>query len=235
MARERYLRGISEEELRPDPKPVQQPQTPKSWLENFWYHHKIGVLIGGFFLVALIIIIAQMVTRERPDYTAVMVTETALLPDKVAYLEQVLAQYGEDVNGDGEVVVQINNLYLGANAYTNQNTNLQALQIQLFTGDTLLYIYDPAYEARLTKAGKDGAHSFLKELQLTADGVSEDKLSWSWEKHPRREQDVFLSALPQDLRFGVRYAVTDDEESEAEYAQIVKLLKAFATNQPTAK
>ena len=96
MARERYLRGISEEELRPDPKPIVQPQTPKSWLENFWYHHKVGIMIVSVTLFALIVIIVQTVTRVRPDYTAVLVTENALMAEEVAYLEKVLAELSLD-------------------------------------------------------------------------------------------------------------------------------------------
>lgn len=235
MARERYLRGISEEELRPDPKPIQQPQTPKSWLENFWYHHKVGVIVGGFTLIALVILIVHTVTRERPDYTAVLVTENALLSEEVAYLEQVLAEYGEDVNGDGEIVVQINNLFLGGKQYANQDVNAQSLQVQLITGDTLLYLYEPMYEERLTAVGRDNAHCFLTELPFSAEGVRDNKLSWNWAGHTRREQDVVFETFPRDLCFGVRYAVPDDEESAAEYAQVTKLLEAFAAEQPTAK
>ncbi len=235
MARERYLRGISEEELRPDPKPIEQPWTPKSWLENFWYHHKVGILIGGFTLIALVILIVQTATRERPDYTAVLVTENALLSEEVAYLEQVLAQYGEDVNGDGEIVVQINNLFLGGKQYANQDANAQSLQMQLITGDTLLYLYEPAYEERLTAVGRDNAHCFLTELSLSAKGMCDNKLSWNWAGHTRREQDVILVNFPKELCFGVRYAVPDDEKSAQEYAQIIKLLEAFATEQPTAQ
>lgn len=235
MARERYLRGISEEELRPDPRPVEISRTPRSWLENFWYHHKIGILIGGFTLIALVILIVQTVTRERPDYTAVMVTENALLSEEVTYLEQVLAGYGEDVNGDGEVVVQINNLFLGGKQYANQDVNAQSLQMQLITGDTLLYLYEPAYEERLTAVGRDNAHCFLTELSLSAEGMRDNKLSWNWAGHTRREQDVILATYPRDLCFGVRYAVPDDEESAAEREQVIKLLEAFAAERPTAQ
>ena len=235
MARERYLRGISEEELRPDPKPIQQPQTPKSWLENFWYHHKIGVLVGGFALIALVILIVSTVKRERPDYTVVLVTETAVLPEEVTYLEQILAQYGEDVNDDGEVVVQINNLHLGGKQYTNQDANAQALQMQLISGDTLLYLYEPTYEQRLTAVGRDNAHCFLTELSLSAEGVSENKLSWNWSGHSVREQDLILQNFPEQLCFGVRYAVPEDEESAAKYEQVTKLLEAFATEKIAAK
>ena len=235
MARERYLRGISEEELRPDPKPILQPQTPKSWLENFWYHHKVGIMIASVTLVALVVIIVQTVTRVHPDYTAVLVTENALMSEEVAYLEKVLADYGEDVNGDGEVVVDVNNLFLGGKGYANQDTNAQALQKQLITGDTLLYLYEPTYEERLTAVGRDNAHCFLTEIPFAVDGVRENKLSWNWAGHTRREQDALLAIFPKDLCFGVRYAVPDDEKSAAEYTQIMKLLEAFASEKPMKK
>lgn len=233
MARERYLRGISEEELRPDPRPIEQPKTPKSWLENFWYHHKVGTLIGAFGLVVLTVLIVSMVTRVTPDYKAVMVTENGLLPDEVTYLEEILAQYGEDINGDGKVVVNINNLCLGNGV--NQTANMQALQIQLVTGDTLLYLYEPSFEQRFTAVGQDGAHCLLTELPFSDEGVSEDKISWNWSGNTHREQDVILARFPKDLHFGVRYAVSNNEESAEEYAQIMKLLEAFATEKPTTK
>lgn len=235
MARERYLRGISEEELRPDPRPIEQPKTPKSWLENFWYHHKVGTLIGAFGLVVLTVLIVSMVTRVNPDYKAVMVTENGLLPDEVTYFEGILAQYGEDINGDGKVVVNINNLTLGAQAYANQQASAQALQIQLVTGDTLLYLYEPTYEQWFTAVGQDGAQCLLTELPFSDEGVSEDKISWNWSGNTHREQDVILARFPKDLHFGVRYAVPNNEESAEEYAQIMKLLEVFATEKPTAK
>ena len=235
MARERYLRGISEDELRPDPKPEQQSWTPKSWLENFWYHHKIGVLVGGFLLIALVILVVSTINRERPDYTVVLVTQQPLAAEEVTYLERVLAQYGEDVNGDGEVVVQINNLSLDTESYENNVANAQALQTQLVTGDTLLYIYEPMYEERLTAVGQDNAHCFLTPLSVQDEGVSENGLSWNWAKHPRRVNDVVLHAFPEDLCFGLRAAVTSSEKSAEEYAQCAALLEAFATDTPRKK
>ena len=235
MARERYLLGVSEEELRPDPVVSQMPQTPRSWLENFWYHHKVGVLVGAFSLFALIIVIGQIVTRERPDYKAVLVTENALMPEQVTYFEQFLVPYGEDVNGDGEVVVQITALHLGGKVYSNQDANAQALQMHLISGDTLLYIYESQYSERLTAVGRDNAHCFLEPLSLTALGMSEDGLCWSWAGDARRKEDPVLKDYPEQLCFGVRSAKTDDEESAAMFRQGVALIEALALDKPVAK
>ncbi len=235
MARERYLVGVSEEELRPEPPRQTAPQTPRSWLENFWYHHKVGILIGAFSLFAVIVLIVQAVTREKPDYTVVLVTEEPYMAEELTYFEQVLAQYGEDANGDGAVVVQIANLYLGGVKNTVQNANVQALQARLLTGDTLLYLYEPAYAERLTAVGRDGAHCFLTALPLQTAGVSDDRLCWSWAADKRHKDDPVLQSFPQELCFGVRYAKPDSETSAALYDRCVALVEAYATDTPTKK
>ncbi len=234
MARERYLVGVSEDELRPEPSRQTAPQTPRSWLENFWYHHKVGVLVGGFILFALIVLIEQTVNRERPDYTVVLVTKQAYLSEEVTYFENVLKTYGKDVNGDGEVIVQMSNLYFGGGG-TVQNANIQALQARLLTGDTLLYVFEPQYAARMTAVGRDGAHCFLTALPWQMTGMSEDGLSWNWAADERHTQDPVLKEFPSELCFGVRYAQPDSEQSAAEYAACVALIEAYATNKPTKK
>ena len=235
MARERYLRGVSEEELRPDPKPPLEPQTPRSWLENFWYHHKAGVIVAAVGLIALVFVIAQIITRERPDYRIVLTTETPLMPELVTYFENYLAPYGTDVNGDGEVIVQLAALNLGGTVYTQQDANAQALQAHLITGDVLLYLYEPQYGERLTAVGRDGAHCFLEPLSLTVSGGSEDGLCWNWKDDARHKEDLLLKEFPEELCFGVRSPKSDDEKSAAQFDQCVALVEAFAQDKPTAK
>lgn len=234
MAREMYLVGVSEDELKPTPHEPHEPQTPRSWLENVWYHHKVGIIIGLFSLFALGIVIGQIVNRERPDYKIVLTTEASLLPDQVTYLEQVLVPYGKDVNGDGEVVVQIVNLHLGGEGYSHQDTNAQALQMHLISGDVLMHIYEPQYEKRYTAVGRDGAHCFLSRLSLTADGLSDNELSWNWKDDARVKNDAVLSALPKELCFAVRSPKDSDEKSKATYNACVALIEAFATDTKTA-
>ncbi len=233
MARERYLVGVSEEDLRPDPPKPEPEWTPRSWLENFWYHHKVGVLVGGFALLALVIILVQTFTRTRPDYTVMLVTDEPYVTDEITQLEQTLALYGEDLNGDGKIVVKIANLAIGGTKNTVQTANIQALQAKLLSGDTLLYIYEPKYEDRFTTAGSDGTHCFLTSLPFEAAGLSEDRLSWNWAADQRHIDDPLLATLPQELCFGVRYAQSDSEDSAAAYEACVALVEAYATNTPT--
>ncbi len=232
MARERYLIGVSEDELRPSLPRQTAPQTPRSWLENFWYHHKAGVIVGFFSLMLAVLLLVQVLTRVRPDYTIVLATDDGYSAESIAYFERTLELYGEDVNGDGKVVVEIGSLSLAAKDNMQYAANAQALQTRLITGDTVFYIFEPQYIERFIAVGRDNAHCFLTELPLTADGTSKDKLYWSWAADERHAEDPVLSMFPQELCFGVRYAKPNDEESAAKYAQCVALLTAYATNTP---
>ncbi len=232
MARERYLVGVSEEELRPDPPRQTAPQTPRSWLENFWYHHKVAVMIGAVLVALAGVLIYDAITRVKPDYTMLLATEGGYPAEEITYFERVLEYYGEDVNGDGKVVVEIGSATLGGVQMATQGAGSQKLQAQLITGDTLVYIFEPKYAPRLTAVGRDNAHCFLTELPLTAEGMSEDKLYWNWKADKRRAEDEYLKLFPEELCFGVRYAKPDDEASAAAYERCVKLLEAFATDTP---
>ena len=77
MAREWLLRGVDPEELKPDQK-IEAPDTPKGWLENFWYHHKWTFLGGVFLAVILIVLVTQLITRDTPDYHVVLMTKRLL-------------------------------------------------------------------------------------------------------------------------------------------------------------
>lgn len=61
MAREMYLVGVDEEELKP-PAPPEQPKTPKGKWENFWYHYKWHTLGIAAAVIVLTVLIVQLAT-----------------------------------------------------------------------------------------------------------------------------------------------------------------------------
>ncbi len=236
MARERYLVGVSEEELKPTPK-AQKPQTPRGKWENFWYHYKwttIGVL---FAVVVITVLVVQAATINRPDYQMVLVTEKAYLDQQLEPLEQALAQYGQDVDGDGEVEVQIINLYMGEKNSTEYYTNSQALQAHLISGDLMLYVWEPAYYENfmdMISQSTDEDYRFLATLPIT-EGAVDDGMVWNWKDSAYRKDEV-LKSLPENLYFGVRDASGTAEKSAQMYEQGLALLTGFATGEkPTAK
>ena len=112
MAREMYLVGVDESELQPPPKP-EPPKGLKGKWANFWYHYKWVTLISLFAVVVLTVILVQMLTQEKEDYRLALVTEKVVPTTVLEELEAELAAYGKDLNGDGKVLVSVENLYIG--------------------------------------------------------------------------------------------------------------------------
>lgn len=75
---------------------------------NWWHYHKWHVLIGG----VLILIVADWawsaLTQVHPDYQIAYVGTAPLDQEDAAAWEARLSAQGSDCNGDGNVVVQLN-------------------------------------------------------------------------------------------------------------------------------
>lgn len=82
----------------------------KGKLENWWFYHKWHLLIA---IVAVSLLAGFLhdviVARERtPDYQFAYVGADPLPDDTESALENALSAIGEDLNGDGRVIVAVN-------------------------------------------------------------------------------------------------------------------------------
>lgn len=235
MARERYLVGVSEEELRPDP-PVQPPQTPKGKWQNFWFYHKWHVIIGAAILLVTGILIGQAVSRPNPDYRLAIATDSYIPDSAVELLEQELGKVGKDLNGDGRVLIQVDALYLGngENISQMEMANKTKLMAYLASNEPLFWAMTPQIYEDLLLQMSDG--DLFQALELQADGISEDGRYWDW-KGSELLQAEEMKGVPEDLYFGVR-TVNESKEKQVEaQAEALELLRAYITGTPleTAK
>lgn len=89
--------------------------TPSQKRSNWWEYHKWYVLLGigvlglGIYLGARALGVGQVL----PDYQVAYVSADALPEETVAALEFALADLGTDCNGDGRVVVRLNQYVMG--------------------------------------------------------------------------------------------------------------------------
>ena len=140
MAREMYLVGVDESELQPPPKP-EPPKGFKGKWANFWYHYKWVTLISLFAVVVLTVILVQMLTQEKEDYRLALVTEKVVPTTVLEELEAELAAYGKDLNGDGKVLVSVENLYIGGQDQMAM-ANQQKFILYLSAGDPMFFAFD---------------------------------------------------------------------------------------------
>ena len=229
MARERYLVGVSEEELRPDPPPP--PPTPKGKWQNFWFYHKWHVVIGVAVLFVAGVLIGQAVSRSDPDYRLAIATDTYISDTAVAMLEQELSAVGKDLNGDGQVLVQVESLYIsdGANQSQLEIANQTKLMAYLAASDPLFWAMTPSnYEGLLTQTDNN---DLFEVLDLQAAGVSEDGRYWNWKDSPLLQKEE-MEVVPEDLYFGVRTVNADRDKLVRTQEECLELLRAYITGVP---
>ena len=226
MAREWLLRGVDPEELKPTPKD-EGPQTPRSRWENFWYHHKFKFWLCLFAVVVLVIMVVQAVKKDDPDYRVLLLTEELYGTQDLAALETLLEQYGEDLDGDGKVEIQVENCQYGPHVEQTRNSGIQQVQAHLVAADRMFFIMEPdAYKYFIrTLEGSMPEKEFFASLE---DGAT----VWDWKGDPRPIAELQKKA--PSLYFGIR-ATKGTAGSAAElYEQSRTLLENFINDQKTA-
>ncbi|HCA28268.1 MAG TPA: hypothetical protein DEP23_01110 [Ruminococcaceae bacterium] len=231
MAREWVLRGLSEDDLRPEPK-AQPPKTPRGKIENYWYHYKWHTIAITATIVVLVILIGQLVTRDNPDYTIVLATQNYIIDTAKDKLETALEAYGRDIDGDGKVEVRIDSIALTNDAQLG-GANQQKLVVHIASADIMFFIFQKeAFENNIRPLEKDG-FKFFDKLGVQAEGIEGDGRYWNWSGSDLRKADEF-SAMPEDLYFGVRSVsgTSDKKKSKEMSQQSLELLRAFLTKTP---
>lgn len=91
-------------DVKPDEK---RELTPAEKRRNWWDYHKWHVVIAFVLLAILVSNVWSALHQVKPDYQIAYVGENALPDDTAAALEACFAALGEDLNGDGRVVVRL--------------------------------------------------------------------------------------------------------------------------------
>lgn len=143
------LKKMQSGEMEAPPKPSEiaiVPKTPKEKWDNFWFQYKWYVVAITAITVVLAVLITQCATKTKYDLEVVYFTYTAALDESTKAIGDYIAKYGEDLNGDGKVNVQVINCSFSKSGNTNtqyQYTVMTKLQA-LIAGDqnALLFITD---------------------------------------------------------------------------------------------
>lgn len=81
-----------------------KPKGFKAKIENFWYHYKYYAIALTIVFVTLVVSISQCCLKPDYDYKIIAATRSMTLSTpQLEAITKELKQYGEDLNGDGEV------------------------------------------------------------------------------------------------------------------------------------
>lgn len=97
--------------------------TKKEKRQNWWYYHRIPLLITAIALIMVASFVWEMATKVEPDYQIAYVSDHELPSGVADQIEACLTAIAEDCNGDGQVVVQVNSYVIDPDntlSYTTQ-------------------------------------------------------------------------------------------------------------------
>lgn len=95
-------------------KPPNSSGQMKKW-KNWWYYYKWYVVCGILVIGVLCNLIGSALGfwSKKPDFQIAYAGKNILTEEAVSILEQTFASIGNDFNGDGEVIVQVNQYISG--------------------------------------------------------------------------------------------------------------------------
>ena len=155
MAREQYLLHAGEDTIH-QPGENKKPETPKKKWENFWYYHRLHVLIAVVAAVVAGIMIGQSLQTVKPDYTVGLVTQAVCPSSDTDALQAAMQKYGKDLNGDGKVTVDVVQYTVASAVSGGASSGLSgadpqmqaAMQVKLTadlsTGTSMIFLTDDA-------------------------------------------------------------------------------------------
>ena len=159
-------------------KPLTAQEQKKRSRANWWYYNWGIVTVAAMVIVGVAYVAHGLLTTVDPDYTVAVVTAEALPDETVQRLQTALADYAEDANGDGAVVVQVNNYTWSADAaLTDMNGQMAGatqMNTDLANGESKIWIledpegFEQAYGALSEKLGADWQTKLIPWSDLPA-------------------------------------------------------------------
>ncbi len=133
-----------------DVKPDEPPPPLTGWpkVKNWLYYNKVLIIVVVACVAAVGSILWTILSRTDPDYIFAYVGKNALPTDTADALEAGLASLGEDVNGDGRVVVELRSYVTGSGptSYEMAAATSVTLMADLSTGESIFFIMEDPEE-----------------------------------------------------------------------------------------
>jgi len=111
-------------------------------LQNFWFYYKIHLLIALAVVLILGYFAIQKAGTTAPDYHIALVREIPCTDTELQSLKDIFTAAGTDVNGDGQVLVQIHTYYVNLASDTPNADVVQALDADLIGGMSGIFLLE---------------------------------------------------------------------------------------------
>lgn len=113
-----------------------------SRLENFWYYHKVHILIALLALLVFVPPLWELVTAIQPDYSVAIVSRQFYEDAAIDRLQEALTGNARDLNGDGRVLVTVMYYQVDLKQPAKNDTGVSALDGDLIAGKSGLFLLE---------------------------------------------------------------------------------------------
>lgn len=220
------LKKIQNGEMKAPPKPSEMailPKTGKEKAANFWFQYKWVLLAGVAVAVILAVLITQCATRVKYDLEVVYFSYTGVTEAQTEAVARYFEQFAEDVDGNGEVHVQVINCSMSKDSGNQQYAYTVLTKLQaIIAGDqkALLYITD------------GDSFQYLNEISQDSDLFEGNSVTLGEEFYRSTEVEVF-GRLPEGLQISRRRVAETTLEGKKGVKEVYEasgaLLNALAT------
>lgn len=202
------------------------------WLKNFWWHHKF-IIIGIILIIAVVSYITyDTVSRVKPDIKIIMTVNNGLV-NRTEEVENYFEKFCPDINGDGEVKVQV----LSAPLTDNTDDYVQIQQYQevylanMQTGEIIFILTDDKTDTDIYSENDsdnllaDVSSEFKGNEFVTKKGLSlkGDYIEDIFKYHTNYPQDVYLG-----MRKPMKTLKDSKEDMQKNYDEAYEIFKAIA-------
>ena len=116
-----------------------------SKFKNFWFYNKKHLLVALAVLLVAGYLAIQSAASEKPDYHIGLVRAIPCTEEELNILKDTFTAAGTDLNGDGQVLVQIHTYYVDLATEDGQNADvIQALDADLIGAMSGLFLLEDA-------------------------------------------------------------------------------------------
>lgn len=191
------LKKMQQGEIPTGPKPSEEailPSTPKEKWQNFWFHYKWMVIGITAAVVIFTILTVQAINKPKYDYQIIYFSYSQAMDDQLEKVEEYFEKLSSDIDGNGEVNVQVVNcsFYNEQQNVSYRNTILTKLQaIVAAEPQAMLFITD-----------KD-SHKYFDDMSDTTSLFEGEPIPLNEEFYKTTTDDTFGN-LPEGLQISVR-------------------------------
>lgn len=204
----------------------------KEWLKNFWWHNKIIIIVVILAAAVVSYITYDTLSRVKPDLKIIMTVNNGLV-NRTEEIENYFERFCTDLNGDGEVKVQV----LSAPLTDDTDDYVQIQQYQevylanMQTGEVIFILTDDKTDtdiysenesdnllSDLSSEFKDNEFVNNKGLALKGDYI-EDVFKY----HTNYPQNIYLG-----MRKPTKTLKDSKEDMQKNYDEAFKIFKSMS-------